>query len=103
MSETKWVNYAIAKDVIGGKPFICEFPDNGSSRGFEGDRVTAVDGNGGVRVGDIIYSGFDRPEDGLFRCVTELVGGELLKAVKYWRLRDVEWPEEEKEGEDAVS
>lgn len=99
----EWIYYAIAKNLLGGGYFICEFPRE--KRGYEGDRVTAVDKDGSMIMGDIIYSGLDRPNDKLLNAVIRVLGGEMLKAVNYWTLHIIEdLPKDEEEGtEDGAS
>ena len=84
----EWIYYAIAKDVLGGGYFICEFPRE--KRGYAGDRVTAVDEDGSVRIGDIIHSDLDKPNDKLLNAITQVLGGKILKAVNYWTLNIIE-------------
>lgn len=99
-NEVKWVYYAFAKDILNKDMFACVFP--GPTSAGVGDRVIAAeDGGDGQRIGDIVYTDFDREDDKRLNAIFSYVLGKPLKVVSYWSVHEVKWPVEEENGDGA--
>ena len=102
MASNEWFYYALARDVLNKDVFLCVFPHHVGA--CNGDRVVAESEDKTIqRVGDIFFKDFTRSDDGFLNAViSNLLGGQKLKAVSYWNRREIEWPKDEGE-EDGAS
>lgn len=98
MSSNEWVYFAIAKSVIDNEIFSCVFPESLWAK--PGDRVSCLDKNGEVKVGDVIYGDGSYVGRDILTELVEPLGAH--RVMTYWKRTNLVWEDKTATGEEAA-